>query len=247
VLPIHASGMTGPLLVGTVAAVGVLHTLVPDHWAPIVLLGRQQGWSVSRTVRAAAIAGLGHVTSTLFLGLIVWFAGAALAARYGHAVDIAASIALIGFGSWIAYQGWSETRESRGHSHLAHSHLHKHGDGLEHMHTHEHDEPAGIAPDEAVHAHGHAATGRTALLLILGSSPMIEGIPAFLAASTYGVGLLGAMALVFAMATIVTYMLTCAIGIRTLQRTSFGLLERYGEVLSGALVAAVGMYALITS
>jgi len=239
--------MTGPILIATVAAVGVLHTLVPDHWAPIVMLARQQGWSVARTVQAAAIAGLGHVTSTLVLGLILWAAGAALATRYGHVVDIVAAIALIGFGLWIAYQGWRETREGHGRPHLAHSHLHTHGDGLEHIHSHEHEEPGETARDEAVHAHSHAAAGRTALLLILGSSPMIEGIPAFLAASTYGVALLAAMALMFAVATIVTYIVTCAVGIATLQRTSFGVLERYGEVLSGTLVAAVGIYALITS
>jgi hypothetical protein len=32
--------------------------------------------------------------------------------------------------------------------------------------------------------------GRTLLLLILGSSPMVEGIPAFFAASRYGVALI---------------------------------------------------------
>jgi hypothetical protein len=37
-----ADAMTAPLLVATVAAVGVLHTLVPDHWAPIVVVGRQK-------------------------------------------------------------------------------------------------------------------------------------------------------------------------------------------------------------
>lgn len=31
------------LLVGAVAAVGVLHTIVPDHWVPITLIARQQG------------------------------------------------------------------------------------------------------------------------------------------------------------------------------------------------------------
>jgi hypothetical protein len=31
------------LLVLTVATVGVLHTMVPDHWAPIIVLARRQG------------------------------------------------------------------------------------------------------------------------------------------------------------------------------------------------------------
>src|SRR3982074_2607873 len=100
--------MTGPLLVATVGAVGLLHTLVPDHWAPIVVVGRQRGWSVVRTARAAALAGFGHVTSTLMLGLILWAVGASLAVRYGHAVSVVAALALIAFGAWIAYSGWRE-------------------------------------------------------------------------------------------------------------------------------------------
>ena len=35
------------LLIGAVAAVGILHTLVPDHWFPITVLARQRGWSKS--------------------------------------------------------------------------------------------------------------------------------------------------------------------------------------------------------
>ena len=43
------------------------------------------------------------------------------------------------------------------------------------------------------HTHKHKTTGRTALLLILGSSPMVEGIPAFFAASRYGGALVAVM------------------------------------------------------
>jgi ABC-type nickel/cobalt efflux system permease component RcnA len=244
----------GTILIVTVAAVGVLHTVVPDHWAPIVILARQQGWSVLRTARAAAIAGLGHVTSTLLLGAVLWIAGAALAVRYAHLVSIAAAVALIGFGLWIAYGGWKEAHDrhehDHGHSHFEHGHGHRHDDGLEHVHWHEHHEEdwhpvqTGTA---AEHAHEHAASGRTALLLILGSSPMVEGIPLFFGASTKGPLLLGVMALVFGAATILTYVVLCAAGVRGLQRTSLGPLERYGETISGLFVAAVGVFALVTA
>ncbi len=244
--------MTAPLLIATVAAVGVLHTLVPDHWAPIVVIGRQQGWSIGRTVRAAAIAGFGHVSSTLLLGAVLWAVGASLAARYAHLVDIAAAIALVAFGVWIAWSGWRETRagHEHAHAHRGHAHIHQHADATQHVHWHEHHEvdwhaaQGGVA---VVHQHDHAVAGRTALLLILGSSPMIEGIPAFFAASTYGAPLLGVMALVFAASTIATYAAACGLAIAGLQRVSLGPLERYGEVLSGAFVAAVGVYALITA
>jgi hypothetical protein len=37
------------LLIGAVAVVGVLHTVVPDHWVPITLIARQRGWSMAET------------------------------------------------------------------------------------------------------------------------------------------------------------------------------------------------------
>jgi nickel/cobalt transporter (NicO) family protein len=99
------------LLIVAVGVVGVLHTMVPDHWAPIALMARQRGWSRARTARAALGAGTGHVVTTLALGLIVWVAGLAVAAKFGHWIEIISSVALITFGLWIAYSGWREMRE----------------------------------------------------------------------------------------------------------------------------------------
>ena len=55
------------LLIVSVGVVGVLHTIVPDHWAPITLIARQRGWSMGETARAAFQAGIGHVLSTLLI------------------------------------------------------------------------------------------------------------------------------------------------------------------------------------
>jgi ABC-type nickel/cobalt efflux system permease component RcnA len=111
------------LLVGSVAAVGVLHTIVPDHWVPITLIARQRGWSGAETARAALMAGTGHVISTLLIALVVWIAGVAVAARFGHVVDTAASLALVLFGGWIATSAWRELGGGHGHAH-DHSHAH---------------------------------------------------------------------------------------------------------------------------
>ena len=207
---------------------------------------------MSRTARAAAIAGLGHVTTTLLLGLLLWGVGATLAVRYAHLVSVAAAVALLVFGAWIAYGGWRELREhgGHGHSHMGHAHAHRHADSTQHVHWHEHHAEDWHAVDggaAVVHEHDHAVAGRTALLLILGSSPMVEGIPAFFAASPYGVPLVAIMAAVFAVSTVVTYVGACVAGIAGLQRISLGPLERYGEVASGLFVALVGVYALVTA
>jgi len=200
------------LLVGAVVVVGVGHTAVPDHWMPIAVLARKDGWSRAQTIRSAAIAGLGHTLSTLAIGAIVWIAGAALAVRFGHLVALLSSAALIAFGLWIAIASWIEVRSGA-------------ADG-----------------GEAVSGRGGA---RMTLLLILGSSPMVEGIPAFFAAARFGPKLLAVMAVCFAASTIVTYVALCAFAGGALQRLRLGPLERYGEVISGAVIALVGTAFLI--
>ncbi len=386
------------LLIGAVAAVGVLHTIVPDHWVPITLLARQRGWSRRETARASLQAGMGHVLSTLLIAVIVWAAGVAVAQRFGRVVDTASSLALIAFGGWIAVSAWREMRREAGHGHShSHSHGHLHGDdftpgaihgperqhvplgegGLDlsifeagvpprfrlsgiaadsvraetrredgtrqiflfanhgtywesveeipephqfrvtltieqsgavrpvatefrehdhgpvgHGHGHAHDDRDALAPEHdplyaplrgdtalltrhfhvhrhgqttlhahwhdhapatshaiaaaidstpPLHEHRHKTTARTALLLILGSSPMVEGIPAFFAAVKYGIGLIAIMAAVFALSTIATYVLLCVSSTAGLERLRFGALERYGEVLSGGFIALVGV------
>jgi hypothetical protein len=49
------------------------------------------------------------------------------------------------------------------------------------------------------------------------------------------------MAVVFALSTIATYVGFCVYSTSGLQRLRLGALERYGEVLSGAFIALVGL------
>jgi ABC-type nickel/cobalt efflux system permease component RcnA len=230
------------LLVSAAVAVGVFHTMVPDHWAPLALVARQRGWSLARTARAAALAGVGHTVSTLAIALVVWFAGVAAAARLGNLVELIVSGALISFGTWTAIAALRELRTQSGHAHL-----HRHEGGLEHVHWHEHDiaethDAADvIASDPPLHAHEHSTSSRTALVLILGSSPMVEGIPAFFAAAKYGAPLLAVMSVAFALATIGTYVVLSVGSVMSLKKFSYGPLERYGEVLSGVVIASLGI------
>jgi len=319
------------LLIAAVAAVGVLHTMVPDHWVPITLIARRDGWSNGETAQAALQAGTGHILSTLILALVVWCVGVAAAEQFGQIVDTAASLTLIAFGGWIAISAWLDLRQGR--SHQGHSHAHVDGHGPDHLtpgakdtrgpefamhpivdhHRHEHSDWTGstgehrhhaqshhhqhgrenpfVSTDEdnlykplavavamrhrhahrhgesapshvhwhdhltldshpitltmvseaPLHRHRHKTRGRITLLLILGSSPMIEGIPAFFAAERFGAWVLMAMALVFAISTTATYVLLCVYSTAGLQRVRLGPLERHGEVLSGAVIAAVGL------
>jgi hypothetical protein len=98
---------------------------------------------------------------------------------------------------------------------------------------------ASMQAEPPLHEHHHKTSSRTALPPILGSSPMVEGIPAFFAAGKYGIGLIIAMSIVFAISTIATYVLLSVYSTAGLQRIRLGAFERYGEVLSGAFIALV--------
>lgn len=245
---------TPAILIAAVAAVGVFHTLVPDHWVPIALVARKHGWTRGHTARAAAIAGLGHTVSTLLIAILVWAAGVAFAARFGRDINVLTSVALIGFGAWVMIGAFRELREAAGadgpggerSSRQDHSHAHRH-DALVHTHPHSHgvDDAHDVidvdtnAPPE--HDHEHPRSQRTALLLIIGSSPMVEGIPAFFAAWRYGIALIALMSVVFAVSTIATYVALCVASASGLQKLNIGPFERYGEVLSGGVIAALGI------
>lgn len=246
---------TAVLLIIAVFVVGVLHTLVPDHWVPITLIARQRGWSMPQVAWSAAGAGLGHTVSTLVIAVVVWTAGVAVAARFGNIVNLLTSLALVGFGLWVAIGALKELQDSSchehagqgdEHEHFGHAHAHRHDGGPAHTHWHNHHAEdwhaieSNLALAPPLHHHEHPTSARTALLLVLGSSPMVEGIPAFFAAAKYGVVLLAIMSIVFAVATIGTYVLLCVGACTGLRKIDLGPLERYGEVGSGVFIAILG-------
>src|ERR1700754_2601323 len=114
------------LLVGTVLVVGVLHTIVRDHWLPITLIARQRAWSRTETARAALHAGTGHVVTTLILAAMVWLVGVAVTEKFGHWVDTLSSLALVAFGLWIAISSWFNLHSGDGHGHIHGQHGHTH-------------------------------------------------------------------------------------------------------------------------
>ena len=324
VLESWLSGPIGPgsewMLLATMALIGIFHTMVPDHWVPITLVARRYRWSRKETGRFAALAGLGHVLTTLLLGLLVWGIGKAAALRFGQALDSYASFGLVLFGGWFAVRSYREVRASgtedasqhhhshgydhvhglvlfsepdlgsdheHGHDHdhnhdhphppvssdaaaknvaseewakkdalyrpekegvsITHIHAHRHDpEGEPHAHFHDHGEGsahplrASLDRHPPVHSHRHKMAFRTYLLLLLGASPMVEGIPLFFAAGKMGGGTITRMSAVFAASTILTYVLLCTASAATMQKVSFGPLERYGEVVSGLFIAIVG-------
>jgi nickel/cobalt transporter (NicO) family protein len=124
--------MTATLaLVVAAVSIGSLHSVAPDHWVPFAALARAERWSARRTALITALCGLGHVTTSVALGLLAVFFGRELFHGVGERLESAAGLLLIGFG--VAYGVWGLRRVL---AERAHQHAQAHG--LIHMRRHHH-------------------------------------------------------------------------------------------------------------
>jgi ABC-type nickel/cobalt efflux system permease component RcnA len=118
------------------ASIGVLHTLLgPDHYLPFIVMSWARKWSTTRTAVITLLCALGHIGSSVVLGLVGVALGLAVESLTG-AESVRGRIAawlLIAFG--LVYLIWGIRRAFR---HQPHQHAHSHLDGDAHSHTHSH-------------------------------------------------------------------------------------------------------------
>lgn len=95
------------ILAGTAASIGFAHTVLgPDHYLPFIVIGRARQWTLPRTLFISFLCGLGHVLSSVVIGLVGIALGIAIFRLEGIETfrgSLAAWL-LIGFG--LAYSVW---------------------------------------------------------------------------------------------------------------------------------------------
>lgn len=216
----------------TAASLGFIHTVLgPDHYIPFVALARARSWSRARTALITFLCGLGHVLSSVLIGLAGIWLGTAVG-RLEWLEGLRGGLAgwlLVAFG--LAYMAWGIKKAVRGEKH---THPHVHDGGGEHAHDHAH---------EAGHVHPHGASLTPwALFIVFIFGPCEPLIPVLMyPALNSGLGLSLAAAAVFSVVTVST-MLACVFlllgGIRLLPAER---LERYAHALAGFAILACGV------
>ncbi|OGD10834.1 MAG: hypothetical protein A2Y86_03605 [Candidatus Aminicenantes bacterium RBG_13_62_12] len=230
--------MSGSLWViaGTAASLGFVHTLIgPDHYLPFIVMSRARGWTLPRTLFIAFLCGLGHVLSSILLGL----AGVALGVAVFKLERIEsfrggiAAWLLIGFG--LAYFLWGLRRALR---RRPHTHAHIHECGEEHEHAHGHDLP---------HVHVHGRSGKPnitpwVLFTIFVFGPCEPLIPLVMyPAVRHNFGGVIIVAAVFGGVTILTMLALIAAASWGAKFIRLGRLERYVHALAGAMIFFSGL------
>ena len=217
----------------TAASLGFIHTVLgPDHYIPFVALAKARAWSKARTAVITFLCGLGHVLSSVLIGLAGIWLGAAVGKLEwieGIRGDVAGWL-LVAFG--LVYMVWGVKKALRGEKH---SHAHSHG-GPEHAHTHGHE------PEHA-HPHGPAAAVTPwALFIVFVFGPCEPLIPVLMyPALKTGPGLAAAAAAVFSVVTISTMLASVFLLLWGIKLFPVERMERYAHALAGFAVFACGV------
>jgi sulfite exporter TauE/SafE len=217
-------------LIITAITVSFIHTLTgPDHYVPFIALSKANNWSVSKTIAWTVICGIGHVGSSVLLGLggialgwslsrISWLEGI----RGGIAGWIMLTIGIC----YLAYSAL-QLRKNK---------LHKHFDMNEgEMYVYEHKEGQLVLPQ-----HRRRVTPWIMFIVfVLGPCEPLIPLLSFPGAkqSVVGAAILVAVFGFFTLVTMVTLVLLGYYGIGSFKTNK---LEKYIDVLAAGSVVVCG-------
>jgi nickel/cobalt exporter len=227
------------LLLVTAASIGFFHTVFgPDHYLPFVVMSKARNWSLFKTTWITLLCGLGHVGSSVVLGIV----GIAMGIAVNHLVTIEsrrgdiAAWALIAFG--LVYCAWGIRQAIRNKPHR-HSHAHDGGREHEHEHAHRH---------EHVHPHVEEAHGEKfnitpwVLFTIFVFGPCEPLIPLVMYPAAEGSSLgVALVTFVFGAVTIGTMLSIVLVSVYGMGFVRLSKLERYSHALAGASIFLCGL------
>jgi sulfite exporter TauE/SafE len=223
-------------LVITAASIGFFHTLLgPDHYLPFVMMSWARRWSGMKTTLITALCGLGHIGSSVVLGLIgvsVRIAVSKLEFVEGFRGNLAGWL-LIAFG--LVYLVWGLRRAYRNQPHV---HSHTHMSEAAHTHSHSHNQD---------HAHVHNGLAKKsvapwALFVIFVFGPCEPLIPILMypAAKNSYFGLV-VVTCVFGLVTLGTMLGVVLLARAGVSFVPLTKLQRYTHAIAGATILLCGL------
>jgi len=223
------------LLAITAASIGFFHTLFgPDHYLPFIVMAKARKWSMVKTTWVTIACGVGHVGSSVLLGLIGIAFGIGIN-RLTGIESVRGTIAgwlFIAFG--LVYFIWGIRKAYRNRPH---KHIHVHDDGSYHSHQHVHQ-------NRHVHVHEEKKKMLTPwvlfIIFILGPCEPLIPLLMYPAARNSTSGLI-LITLIFGLVTLVTMLSVVLVSTFGINFLPLGKLERYTHAIAGAIILLSGI------
>jgi nickel/cobalt transporter (NicO) family protein len=223
------------LLSVTAISIGFIHTILgPDHYLPFIVLSQARKWSLRKTIIITFFCGIGHVLSSVVLGLI----GIAIGISVTRLVSVEsfrgniAAWLFIAFGLvYMIISIRNLIKKKR------HSHSHFHIDGEKHDHEHDHHK-------EHTHIHQEEIVKTTPwiLFLIFVFGPCEPLIPLVMyPASQNNIPGAVIVSILFSIVTITTMMSIVLAFKLGLNKINLKPVEKYSHLIAGAMIFFSGL------
>jgi ABC-type nickel/cobalt efflux system permease component RcnA len=223
------------LLSITAISLGFFHTLLgPDHYLPFIVLSQAKKWTIRKTMVITFLCGLGHVLSSVALGMVGIFVGISVN-RLVSVESFRGNLAgwlFIAFGLVYMIISIKNLYKKRKH---AHPHIHLGGSRHDHEHDHYKD-----------HSHIHETnvvkTTPWILFLIFVFGPCEPLIPVLMYPAAEN-NISGAIlvSVLFSVVTIVTMMSIVLAFKLGLNRINLKPVEKYSNLIAGAMIFFSGV------
>jgi nickel/cobalt exporter len=200
------------VFVGSVV-LSIIHAMIPNHWLPLIAIGKTEQWTLRETLSATLITALAHIASTIMIGIAVGFIGYKLSNAFGLISSIIAPLVLI-----ILGLGYIMVDLRQAHRH-EHSHLKVNKKNKSRF----------------------AILASLSLAMFL--SPCIELEAYYFQAGTLGwIGILIVSA-VYALVTPALMVILVYLGIKGLSKFNWHFLEQHMRKITGIILIALGLLA----
>lgn len=223
------------LLSFTAISIGFLHTILgPDHYLPFIVLSQAKKWTLRKTMIVTFFCGIGHVMSSVVLGIIgiaVGISVTKLVSIESFRGNIAAWL-FIAFGLVYMIISIRNLLRKRKHSH-PHFHLNR----GQHLHEHNH-------LDEHTHIHEEEVFKQTpwVLFLIFVFGPCEPLIPLVMyPAAKHNMQGAIIVAVLFSFVTIGTMMSVVLAFKLGLNKINLKPVEKYSHLIAGTMIFCSGL------
>ncbi|MCX6260633.1 MAG: sulfite exporter TauE/SafE family protein [Bacteroidia bacterium] len=223
------------LLSVTAVSLGFIHTVLgPDHYLPFIVLSEAKKWSLRKTMLITFFCGIGHVLSSVILGL----AGIAVGISVSKLVSVESFRGNIAAWLFIAF-GLVYMVISVRNLYKKKRHTHSHFHIVKGVHTHDHDHHL-----EHTHIHESNAVNTTPwilfLIFVFGPCEPLIPIVMYPAAENNISGAV-IVSLLFSAITISTMLLILLAFKMGLSRINLKPIEKYSNLIAGAMIFFSGI------
>ena len=215
----------------------VIHASIPNHWLPLIAIGKTEKWTHSEIMFATIITGFAHTLSTVIIGIIVGVVGYKLSSSYGIISGVVAPAILVILGIIYIILDLKGTKHTHAHFTLDNTH---HNHDHDHEHNHDHPHPHILSATQQANKKTKWAVLST-LSLGMFLTPCIEIEAYYFQASTIGWVGIWIVSVVYTFVTVGTMMLLVYLGMKGVKNIRSHFLEAHEKRISGIVLIAVGL------